>query len=165
MRFCGYLFPFYSLIANRPRFPSVTLRSLSQFHAPFRWITARAALSACFALLACAPLMSAQPFGYVAINDSNTVSVIDTVKNAAVASIKVGKAPQGIAVTPDGSHAYVANGGDGTVSVIDTTTNSIVATIPEGGGPRSIAIRPDGKRALVTNPVAHFLCVIDACRI
>jgi YVTN family beta-propeller protein len=63
----------------------------------------------------------------------STVSVIDTATNTVVGSpITVGQSPQGVAVSPDGSHVYVAipnpsqSGiGFGTVSVIDTATNTV----------------------------------------
>jgi YVTN family beta-propeller protein len=59
---------------------------------------------------------------YVANNDSNTVSVIETARNAVTATLGVGVFPFGIAVTPDGSRVYVANEGSNTLSVIETAT-------------------------------------------
>src|SRR5262249_15833411 len=46
-----------------------------------------------------------------------TVSVIDTTSNTVAATIPVGSAPFGVAVSPDGSTVYVANEFDNTVSV------------------------------------------------
>ena len=46
---------------------------------------------------------------YVANGGSNTVSVIDTATKTVVATVGVGSVPDGIAVTPDGTHVYVAN--------------------------------------------------------
>ena len=63
------------------------------------------------------------------------VSVIDTATNTVIATIPVGVAPFGVAVTPDGTRAYVANVGSDTVSVIDTATNTVTATIPVGDSP------------------------------
>ena len=40
---------------------------------------------------------------------SSTVSVIATATNTVIATIPVGVAPIGVAVTPDGSKVYVAN--------------------------------------------------------
>jgi YVTN family beta-propeller protein len=39
-------------------------------------------------------------FAYVANKDSNTVSVIDTATNTVVATVPVGSAPIGVAITP-----------------------------------------------------------------
>src|ERR1017187_2373415 len=67
-------------------------------------------------------------------NTGNTVSVINTatntvsntITNSVTASITVGTAPNGIAVTPDGTKLYIANGYDSTVSVINTNTNTVI---------------------------------------
>ncbi|MFH9229335.1 IPT/TIG domain-containing protein [Streptomyces lydicus] len=80
---------------------------------------------------------------------------------AAGVVIPVGDAPQGIALTPGGSHAYVANRGSNTVSVIDTATDTVTATIPTGAGPVFVAISPDGARAYVTVFDDGLLSVID----
>ena len=113
---------------------------------------------------------------------ASTVSVIDTASNTVVATIPVGQYPNGVATTPDGTHAYVANNAipsdgsinsPGVVSVIDTTRNKVVTTIPVGGGPVGVAITPDGTDgherdgrphqpfAYVTNLVDNTVSVID----
>ena len=46
---------------------------------------------------------------YVTNNVDGTVSVITTATGAVSAPITVGKAPTGVAITPDGKHAYVTN--------------------------------------------------------
>src|SRR5256885_2255641 len=104
----------------------------------------------------------AQTRAYVTNIISNTVSVIDTATNTVVATIPVGLAPLGVAITPDGTRAYVANGSN-IVSVIDTATNTVVATIPVGveAGPVGVAITPDGTRAYVANILSNTVSVID----
>jgi YVTN family beta-propeller protein len=71
-----------------------------------------------------------------------------------VATIDVGLAPFGIAVTPDGSNVYVTNLSN-TVSVIATATNVVSATISVGNGPVGIAFTPDGSKAYVANQYDH----------
>jgi YVTN family beta-propeller protein len=68
------------------------------------------------------------------------VSVIDAATNTVTATISVGIAPTGVAVTPDGSKAYVANTNSTTVSVIDTGTNTVAATIPVGNAPTAFGL-------------------------
>jgi len=104
---------------------------------------------------------------------ATTLSVIDTANNTVVATIPVGKLPNGVAVTPDGTHAYVTNTIDSTVSVIDTPSNTVVATIPVELGSFGVAIPPDGTRpyehddrrhqplAYVTNNSGNTVSVID----
>lgn len=56
----------------------------------------------------------AVPFAYVANESSNNVSVIDTgaTPPSVTATVPVGSGPDGVAVTPDGTHIYVTNQGN-----------------------------------------------------
>ncbi len=84
-------------------------------------------------------------------NQANgTVSVIDTVTDAVIATVKVGVAPQSIAIAPDGKYAYVTNFGSNSVSVIDIATNTVATTITDLPRPLDIAITPNGEYAYVT---------------
>jgi len=85
--------------------------------------------------LSARPAAGQQPYVYVANYGSNNVSVINTATNTLVGTpIPVGNGPQGIAVTPDGTHAIVANFSN-TVSVIDLTASPpSVATARWVGG-------------------------------
>jgi YVTN family beta-propeller protein len=115
----------------------------------------------------------ATTFGYVINVNDNTVSVIDTINNTVVATIPVGSAPNGVAITPDGTRpndddgrrqkplAYVTNEADNTVSVIDTASNTVVATIPVRQEPNGVAVTPDGTHAYVTNKLDDSVSVID----
>jgi YVTN family beta-propeller protein len=63
-------------------------------------------------------------------------------------------APQGIAVSPDGTKVYVVNSNKypyykGTISVIDTATNNVTETINIGSCPQGIAVNPNGTRVYV----------------
>ena len=49
------------------------------------------------------------------------------------ARIRVGRAPVGLALSPDGSRLYVANRLDDTVSVIDTAARKVLRTMSLGG--------------------------------
>ena len=122
-----------------------------------RAATARAGFMALFAVLAMGLGLLASPaeaaaFAYVVNNVDNTVSVIDTATNTVVGTpISVGGLPNGVAITPDGTHAYVANAGGNTVSVIATATNTVVATVTVGNSPSGVAVTPDGTHAYVAN--------------
>ena len=82
--------------------------------------------------------------------DAGTVSVIDLATNAVVATVPVGKYPQGVAVNPAGTAAYVANSETNDVTVVDTVTYR-TTTIPVGTTPCGVAIHPDGTRIYVAN--------------
>jgi YVTN family beta-propeller protein len=94
----------------------------------------------------------AAPFAYITNQNNGTVSVIDTGTNppSVVATVTVGGAPAGVAVTPDGKHVYVTDAGN-TVSVIETTGNAVMATITAGLDQFGVAVTPDGKRVYVAN--------------
>src|SRR6266852_712958 len=131
----------------------------------FRWLS----------LLLTAGLASvpaaAQCDAYVAQNASNSVWVINTMTDAAVAVIPVQFSPLGVAITPNGAFAYVTNTGavcdlcpfnqPSSVSVIDTATYSVVATIPVGQYPAGVAITPNGAFAYVANFNSNSVSVID----
>jgi YVTN family beta-propeller protein len=84
---------------------------------------------------------------YITNNQSNYMSVINTVTNQMTATIPVGGG-WGVAVSPDGRRVYVANG---ELAVIDTATNTVAETLgicaPNSIG---VAVSPDGSRVYVT---------------
>lgn len=70
-------------------------------------------------------------------------------KGAQGVAIKVGDAPVGVAVRPDGAQVWVANsarfaGGDGSLTRIDVETGATAST-PSGPFPRELDFLPDGK--------------------
>ncbi|MFF3086476.1 beta-propeller fold lactonase family protein, partial [Streptomyces nojiriensis] len=98
---------------------------------------------------------------YVTNYGADTVSVINTAMNTVVDTVSVGDAPQGVAVSRDGTRAYVVNAGADTVSVINTAMNTVVDTVSVGDAPREVALSPDGTRAYVTNANVDTVSVIN----
>jgi serine/threonine-protein kinase len=70
-----------------------------------------------------------------------------------IATISVGDAPEGVAVSPDGRRAYITNFNSRIVSVIDTGAGTVTASIRNGGA-RGVSVSPDGRRAYGVNPDA-----------
>jgi uncharacterized protein (TIGR03437 family) len=99
--------------------------------------------------------------------DNDTVTLFDPRNNnARLAEIGVGKEPNGVALSPDGSRAYVANTVDGTVWVLNinrgtTTTASVVGVISVGTEPYGLALTPTGRKLYVTNSRSNSVSVID----
>jgi YVTN family beta-propeller protein len=77
------------------------------------------------------------------------------------ATIPVGTAPIGVAVTPNGAYAYVTNNEGNTVSVINTATNTVTATITGFNYPLGVAVTPDGAYAYVANSGGNSVSVIS----
>jgi uncharacterized protein (TIGR03437 family) len=105
----------------------------------------------------------------VANPDNNSVSLFD-LKNggARIAEIPVGKEPNGVALTPDGSRGYVANTADGTVSVLNISRSSsnaysysVSAPITVGTEPYGLALTPAGRKLYVANARSNSVSVID----
>jgi YVTN family beta-propeller protein len=81
---------------------------------------------------------------YVANEDSNTVSVIDSINNKEVGNpVKVGAAPTAIAINQDTNRIYVANEDSNTVSVIDVGNDTVEKTFHLTFSPNEIEINPE----------------------
>lgn len=79
----------------------------------------------------------------------------------AVATIPVGKSPEGIAIDPSAHRLYITNAGDDSVSVIDTTTDTVNRTVAVGKLPRWLAVDPSSHTLYVTNTGGNSVSVID----
>ncbi len=105
----------------------------------------------------------------VANPDNNSVSLFDarTGNTTLITQVTVGKEPNGVALSPDGSRAYVANTAGGTVSVfsIDRAQPlygvATVATITVGAEPYGVALTPTGRKLYVANARSNSVSVID----
>jgi YVTN family beta-propeller protein len=80
--------------------------------------------------------------------------------NYVSARIPVGRAPKGLALSPDGKRLYVANRTDDTISVIDTSARRVTRTIALG---RPVPLTPErrGERLFFSARFAfqgHFSC-------
>jgi len=90
---------------------------------------------------------------YVANNNRDSVTVIDTLANRPVQTYKIqpfvkeasGVAPTAVVLNADGTKLYVSCGGINAVVVIDTKSGKQEGMIPSGWYPNSLALSPDGK--------------------
>ncbi len=122
---------------------------------------------------------------YVANEGADTVSVLDAASFKALASVRVGKMPHNVQVSPDGKVVWVTNNGEpdraadasahremakgepnamakpGAVWVIDTSTDSVVAKVPVGTHPAHVVVSPDGRLAYITNGGDDTVSVVD----
>ena len=93
--------------------------------------------------------------------NNGSVSVIDTEKNAIVATIPVHRQPYFLDVDAAGDVAYVANSGSNSVSVIDLKTRREIAVAGTGEGPGLARISPDSKSLVVTNRLGNSVSILD----
>lgn len=70
----------------------------------------------------------------------NTVTVINPATGDEKSTISVGKDPNWIEFTEDGSIAAVSNTGDGTLSIIDVASKRVVGTVEIGKSPKRLAV-------------------------
>jgi YVTN family beta-propeller protein len=87
---------------------------------------------------------------FVSNEDSATVTVLDTRTGAIVARVPVGKEPEGVRVSPDGSWVLVTNESDNSISIVDVNSLQVARSVTVGKRPRDIAFTPDGKTAYVS---------------
>jgi YVTN family beta-propeller protein len=100
---------------------------------------------------------------YVTNYLDDTVSVIDAGTKAVVATVRVGRAPAGVAVSPDRRSVYIANTESNTVTVLDSASNRIVATIalPHSSQPVGVALSPDGRDLYTADGGSNRVSVIN----
>jgi YVTN family beta-propeller protein len=97
--------------------------------------------------------------------DSGTVTAIEKSTDPSgwkETNIPVGKAVEGIDLSPDDKDVWVANAADGTVSVIETATSKVTHTFNvRTKHSNRLKFTPDGKFALISDPAAGELVIVD----
>jgi YVTN family beta-propeller protein len=88
---------------------------------------------------------------YVANAGSGTVTPVTAATGMAGTPIRVGTAPDALAVSADGSMLYVANGGSGTITPVATATGTAGTAIRVGTVPDALAVSSDGSTLYVAN--------------
>jgi YVTN family beta-propeller protein len=96
---------------------------------------------------------------YVANGDSDSVSVIDTDREAVVRTISLqrhgyrylGASPNSLGLSPDGETLYVTLGGENAIAVVDLNEGRVVGRIPTAWYPNSVSVSADGSRLYVVN--------------
>src|SRR5690606_9217074 len=79
------------------------------------------------------------------------LSVVDANGTAATTTVKVGRAPAHIVLSPDETLLFVANRESDSVSVIRTVDLAVLATNPVGKAPFAMALSLDANRLYVGN--------------
>jgi YVTN family beta-propeller protein len=96
---------------------------------------------------------------YVTNNQSDNVSVIDSVMGKVTASIQIGKEPFGIDLNSKTNKIYAIHVDN--LSVINGESNLVEKTINTGGDGAAVAVNPDTNRVYTTSEPTNTLSVID----
>ena len=101
---------------------------------------------------------------YVSNEKGNSITIIDTEKLEAIATVKVGRRPRGIELTKDGSELFICAGDDDAIQVLDTKSLRITGKLPSGPDPELLVLSPDGGIVYVSNENDNLVTMIDARR-
>jgi YVTN family beta-propeller protein len=91
----------------------------------------------------------------------DTVTAFDSSTGKVLATVKVGKAPMGLALPAGSNKLYVGNEGSNSVSVISVKRREVIATIDVGSRPHHMYASPDGSRVYVAEFGTNKIGVID----
>lgn len=98
---------------------------------------------------------------FVSDSDHNAIAVFDLEQRSRIGTIKTGKYPHGLRLSPDGREIYVANVKDGSVSVINVASLQESARIAVGRAPVQVGFTPDGKHSYVSLSAENKVAIID----
>src|SRR5215471_6572492 len=149
---------------------------------PWEWVPPAALLIAAWL----APASAAHAArAYVSNEDDGTVTVVDTERLAALATLPVGKRPRGLALSHDGKRLYVALSGlpkcpppmtdedcarlprdsqaDG-IAVIDAATLRPLTVLRGVSDPERVEVSRDDRTLYVSEEDAGRLAVLDVAR-
>jgi YVTN family beta-propeller protein len=92
----------------------------------------------------------------------NTISLLDPAARDSTKLLAVARAPEGIAVAPNGSAIWAGSNRDSVIVVVDTRRVAVVDTLRGFGMPYRIAFTPDSRTVVVSDPVKGEIRVFDA---
>src|SRR2546427_2845935 len=98
---------------------------------------------------------------FVTNEKSDDVTVIDAATRTVVGTIRVGKRPRGVAVSPDGRRVYVSNSNSDSLSVIDAKSLEVLKTVPAGIDPEGLTLNRAGTALYVVNENELSVTVLD----
>ena len=95
----------------------------------------------------------------------DSVSILERGPNGAwnATAVPVGKGPEGMDLSPDGSQLWVAHSRDGGVSIVDVASKKVIKTFDvKTKRSNRLKFTADGARVLITDLDAGQLLVLDA---
>jgi YVTN family beta-propeller protein len=98
---------------------------------------------------------------YVTNRDANTVTIIDTQRQAALGEFKASRGPVRIGVTPDGKTLIWAAMHDHVIEFADLDTRTVTGRIKVEGQPVSLTVSADGRYAFASAEEQDTVYIID----
>ncbi len=98
---------------------------------------------------------------YVANREANTMSIIDTERQAVINEMKTSSGPVRVAITPDNRTLVYAAMRDRLIEFVDLGTRQISGKVALKGEPVSIAVSKDGKYAFASAEADDIVYVVS----
>jgi YVTN family beta-propeller protein len=89
---------------------------------------------------------------WIATQTTDDVTIVGTAAHDVRGRVPVGRDPNWIEMTPDGSTAVVSNTGGNSVTLIDVRGRRVIGTVPVGPGPKRLMIMPETARRSLESP-------------
>jgi YVTN family beta-propeller protein len=112
-------------------------------------------------LTACVPAQKQPSLAYITNQGDDTVSVIHIADNKVISTIKVGKAPVGVAVSRKLQRVFISNVESNNISVINTQNNTVIKSIALQGAPVGLAMAPDNRTLYVADWYSDKILAIN----
>ncbi|GAB6068109.1 YVTN family beta-propeller repeat protein [Methylothermus subterraneus] len=97
----------------------------------------------------------------VTLEKDNALAVVDGADLTLTQTLKIGRRPRDIKLSPDYRKIYVAASDDDAILVLDAQTYQRLGALPSGKDPETFALDPKGERLYVSNEDDNQVTVID----
>ena len=114
-----------------------------------------------FLLSACTLAPQQASRAYITNQGDDTVSVIDIAQSKVIATVKVGKAPVGVAVSKALQRVFISNVESNNISVIETQNNTVIKSIALKGAPVGLSMAPDNRTLYVADWFSDKILAIN----
>ena len=81
---------------------------------------------------------------FVTNERSNDISVINGATLKVEKTVRIGKRPRGIGLSPDGRELYIAVSDENVIKVVDPVSLRVLRKFPAGSDPETFAVHPNG---------------------
>ncbi len=90
------------------------------------------------------------------------IAVLDLDRQAVVRTLRAGRAPSALDVSPDGTTLYVSNEDSAQLTVVDARSGATKGRVRVGEEPGGVSVTRDGRFVYVTCEAANEVVVVDA---